>query len=371
MVWNGKTTMELRSEFVRLASQSGANKTQLCKQFGITRNTAYKWLERSKDKEESFKDRSRKPHGHPDQTPLEIERIVIKARKRFPDWGGRKLHRWLLKNGHKDVPAPSTITKILGRNNLLNETISEQNKKWIRFEREHPNSLWQADFKGHFAMATGRCHPLTVLDDHSRFSICIEACANEKRLTVEEKLKEMFRRYGLPEGINFDNGPPWGNTGAGVTKLAAWLIRLGIKVSYSGPHHPQTNGKDERFHRSLKTEVLKRQFFIDLKMAQKAFNTWRKIYNEERPHESLGMGVPIERYKPSPRQYSEKLPAIEYGLSDMVRHVKQSGSISFKGKMYFIGEGLTGLPVAVRPTLETDRYEIYFCHQRIKQITLL
>lgn len=372
MVWNGKTTMELRSEFVRLASQSGANKSQLCRQFGITRKTAYKWLERANNERESFQDRSRRPKGHPNDTPEEIEKLVIKARKKFPSWGGRKLHTWLKRKGYQYVPAPSTITKILGRHNLLNASISEQNKPWIRFEHEQPNNLWQADFKGHFALAKGRCHPLTILDDHSRFSICLEACANERRDTVEAKLKQVFKRYGLPDRINFDNGNPWGNSGTkGITKLAVWLIMLGIKIGYSSPNHPQTNGKDERFHRSLKTELLNHQFFNDLKMAQKGFNAWRKIYNEERPHEALSMAVPIERYQPSCREYTDKIKPIEYGLSDITRCVNSRGYIKFKKETIFVSEALEGFPIALRPTLEEDLYDVYFCHHKIKQIELL
>lgn len=370
MVWNGKSTMELRSEFVRLASHPGANKSQLCRQFGITRKTAYKWLQRE-DNGESLHDRSRRPHSHPNETPEEIEKLIIKTRKKFPAWGARKLYAWLARKGYKQLPAPSTISKILGRHNLLNEVISEQNKHWIRFEHEAANNLWQADFKGYFATAKGRCYPLTILDDHSRFSICLEACENEKRETVEAKFKQVFKRYGLPDRFNFDNGNPWGNSrGGGITKFAAWLIMLGINVGYSRPNHPQTNGKDERFHRSLKTELLNHQIFHDLKMAQKGFNAWRKIYNEERPHEALDMAVPIERYQPSSREYTDILPSIEYGLSDIVRCVNNRGYIKFKGSHIFISEGLEGLPIALRP-MEEELYDVYFCHHRVKQIELI
>jgi transposase InsO family protein len=371
MVWNGKSTMELRSEFVHLASQPGANKSKLCRQFGITRKTAYKWLQRE-DNGEPLNDRSRRPHSHPNETPEEIEKLIIKTRKKFPAWGARKLHAWLVRKGFEQLPAPSTITKILGRHNLLNDAISEQNKHWIRFEHEAANNLWQADFKGYFSTTKERCYPLTILDDHSRFSICLEACENEKRETVEAKFKQAFKRYGLPERFNFDNGSPWGNSrgGGGITKLAAWLILLGIKVSYSRPHHPQTNGKDERFHRSLKTELLNHQIFYDLKMAQKRFNAWRKIYNEERPHEALGMAVPIERYQPSTREYTDRLPSIEYGLSDIVRCVDGKGYIRFKAMKIFISEGLKGFPVALRP-MDEDAYDVYFCHHKVKEIELI
>lgn len=372
MVWNGKSTMELRSEFVRLASQPGANKSQLCRQFEITRKTAYKWLSRASDGDEVFKDYSRRPKSHPDKTPLEIEELIVKIRKKHPDWGGRKLNAWLLRKNYKDIPAPSTITKILRRNNLLNETISKQNKAWIRFEHERPNKLWQMDFKGHFAMAKSRCHPLTILDDHSRFSVALEACANERRTTVEAKLLLVFKRYGLPERINVDNGSPWGcSQKEYITQMAIWLIRLGINVSYSRPHHPQTNGKIERFHRSLNTEILNYRVFYDLNAAQKAFQAWRKIYNEERPHEALDMQVPIDRYHSSHREFPKKLPDIEYDLNDIVKKVHNKGAIRFKGKDIFISEGLGNLNVGLKSTTKDMEYDVYFCHQKIKRINLM
>lgn len=369
MVWNGKTTMELRSEFVQLANQSGANISQLCRQFEITRKTAYKWLSRAQSGETCI-DRSRRPKSHPQTTAPRVEALIVKTRKKFPAWGGRKLHAWLIRQGYTDIPVPSTITAILRRNNLLNEAISESNKLWHRFEHERPNQLWQMDFKGHFEMGIGRCHPLTILDDCSRFSLAIEACKDEKRSTVEGKLQQVFKRYGLPERFNFDNGPPWGSSGKdAVTRFAIWLIRLGINVSYSRPKHPQTNGKEERFHRSLKTEVLQYQFFYNLNDAQKAFNKWRKIYNEERPHESLGMKVPLDRYHPSCRELPATLPPIEYGL-DLIRKVRNKGDIYFKGKRIFISEGLAGLPIALKLTMDEEKFDVYFCHQKIKRIDL-
>jgi transposase InsO family protein len=222
MVWNGKTTMELRSEFVRLANQPGVNISQLCRQFEITRKTAYKWISRAQSGE-TCADRSRRPKYHPNTTTPDVESLIVKTRKKFPSWGGRKLHAWLARQGYRGLPAPSTITAILRRNNLLNESISNNSKAWQRFEHERPNQLWQMDFKGHFAMGKGRCHPLTILDDCSRFSLALEACKNERRTTVEEKLQLIFKRYGLPERFNLDNGPPCGSSGTGsLTRLTVW-----------------------------------------------------------------------------------------------------------------------------------------------------
>ena len=155
-----------------------------------------------------------------------------------------------------------------------------------RFEHEQPNALWQMDFSGTFMTLAGQCLPLVVLDDHSRFNVVLHALGDERRESVQPVLQSAFQRYGLPERINGDNGPPWGNKGQpGLTGLAVWLIRLGVRLSYSRPMHPQTNGKDERFHRTMKAEVLATQQFRDLNDAQKQLAKWRHIYNFERPHQ--------------------------------------------------------------------------------------
>jgi transposase InsO family protein len=158
-----------------------------------------------------------------------------------------------------------------------------------RFERASPNELWQMDFKGHFAMVGGgRCHPLTVLDDHSRYSIGLRACENQQATTVMRELVTMFQQYGLPVQMLMDNGSPWGDSGGQPwTIVTSWLIRLGIRVTHIRPHHPQTQGKDERFHRTLKAEVLRDRSHLDLPACQSDFDPWRDIYNRERPHEAL------------------------------------------------------------------------------------
>lgn len=242
-----------------------------------------------------------------------------------------------------------------------------------RFEHEAPNDLWQMDFKGHFEFGQGRCHPLTVLDDHSRFSIGLKACANEKAPIVKDSLIDMFRCYGLPHRMNLDNGTPWASHIGGFryTSLSIWLIRIGIRVSFSRIYHPQTNGKDERFHRTLKAELLQFHYFKTLKEAQRYFDRWRQEYNFERPHEALKLDTPGKHYIPSKRSYPEKLPVIEYRDVDIVRKVDSVGKISFKNRDYFISEALRGEYVALRECHEDDgEYEIIFCNQRVTRIDL-
>jgi hypothetical protein len=169
-----------------------------------------------------------------------------------------------------------------------------------------------------------------------------------------------------------DNGPPWGTPGSkGYTALGVWLIRIGVKVSHSRPYHPQTNGKDERFHRTLKVEVLQGRHFKNINETQKAFDEWRHIYNTKRPHQALEMDIPINYYTPSSRAYPEQLPEIEYGTNDIVRLVNGKGCITFENIPYYISEGLAKEPVALRPTLVEGVYEVYYCTQRIKSIDLI
>ena len=171
--------------------------------------------------------------------------------------------------------------------------------------------------------------------------------------------------------ITADNGSPWGNSaGEGLTGLGAWIVRLGIQLSHSRPYHPQTQGKDERFHRTLKGELLARQGFASLAGAQAAFDGWRERYNCVRPHEALALQPPVSRYRPSPRSFPETLPPIEYASSDHVRRVQGRGEINFQGREHRIGKGLAGLPVALRGTGEEDTWDVFFCDQLVKRLWL-
>ncbi len=299
---------------------------------------------------------------------------VVALRERHPAWGGRKIHRRLQDLGHQDVPAPSTITHILRRHGLLIAQPAEPSPGSRRFEHAEPNALWQIDFKGHIATAAGRCHPLTLVDDHSRFNLLLHACARADGATVQACLSRVFERYGLPVRINADNGAPWGSPSSGgqsLSELAIWLIRHGVRVSHSRPRHPQTNGKGERFHRSLKAEVLAGRSFENLSHAQRAFDRWRKVYNCERPHEALDMGTPVSRYRPSKRVFRAALAPIEYGPDDHVAIVGWDGKLVFAGHRLRVSNALHRLPVAFRPVYECDGcYDLFFCHHRIMRVDL-
>lgn len=366
-----RSKVELRQDFVIQAVKDGANISQLCGRFEITRKTGYKWLGRFLDEGLSgLLDRSRRPHNLPGRTSEVIERLVVELREKHPAWGPRKLKRRLENQGHGGIPAASTINEILRRHGLIDPLEAAKHAPCKRFEHDAPNDLAQMDFKGHFQVGSGRCHPLTMLDDHSRFSLILQACPDERLETVKGCLTNTFRRYGLPFAILTDNGAPWAqnNPERSFTRLEVWLIRLGVQLKKSRICHPQTIGKEERFHRTLKAEVLQGNTFRDLGECQDAFDRWRHVYNHERPHDALDMEVPADRYRPSPRDFPEELPAIEYSSGDFVRKVEGKGMISFKGRLYRVGKGLAGQQVAVRPTTEDGVYDIYYCRQKISQI---
>jgi transposase InsO family protein len=371
MPWKEVTAVALRKEFIALASLPGSNISELSRRFGISRTTAYKWLERAHSGEaNALHNRSTRPHHSPGRTPDAIEALILETRLRYPEWGGRKLKKVLENEGHKGLPSPSTITEILRRNDLLQTTSADHPGPWQRFEHAQPNDLWQMDFKGPIETRRGDAHALTVLDDHSRYSLGIEICRQQIYDDTKTALAAVFRRYGLPYRMTMDNGNPWGNPHGRWTRFAVWLIDQGIQVSYSRPYHPQTQGKDERFHRSLKAELLSRCGFKDAHDLQLRCNEWRVLYNQIRPHESLKMAVPLSRYQSSTRAYQESVAPFEYSTVDAVRTVHGTGQISCKGKIYKISEAFKGQKVGLRPTTEDGIMVVYYRHQRITQLDL-
>jgi transposase InsO family protein len=372
MPWKSCSIMQSRQEFVRLAEQGGVSIAELCRRFGISRQTGHAYLRRHRaDGAAGLADRSRRPHNSPRQSGSAIEAEVAKLRREHPAWGGRKLARRLKDLGVADVPSPSTVTEILRRHGLLDPEEANKHKPLQCFERARPNELWQMDFKGHFEIGDGRCHPLTVLDDHCRYSLGLVACGNETSQTVRSQLTAIFRRYGMPEAMLTDNGSPWGGRNMGeYTAFEVWLMRLGVRLSHGRPYHPQTQGKDERFHRTLDVELLQANRFADLAHCQRAFDAWRRVYNEERPHEALGLAVPASRYSASPTSFPERLPEPEYHAADLIRRVRHDGYVSFKGRKAKLSEAFAKHDVTFRPTAIDGVWEAFFMRFRVAKIDL-
>lgn len=372
MPWQEVTKVSLREEFVRLASQPDSNRRQLCRRFKVSPKTAYKWLARyASEGSSGLQDRSRRPHRSPRRSHPAVEQAVIGWRAQSRNcWGGRKIARLLQNHGMEQVPAPSTISNILRRHGLIDPHEAARHRRWQSFERAQPNQLWQMDFKGDFLIGGRRCYPLTVLDDHSRFALAVQAGWDQRRASVQRTLRQIFQRYGLPAQMLMDNGPPWG-TAAELSELAVWLIRLGIRIIHGRVCHPQTQGKDERFHRTLKLEVLRHCRFATLAECQREFDRFRDCYNLVRPHQAIGLKVPADRYQPSPIAFPQRLAPIEYPADTIVRWVQAQGWFSLRGHDFKVSKALRGLPIALRVADGQERrWEVFFCHQLIAQIDL-
>lgn len=372
MPWSEVSVMDQRREFVRLALQEGANRRELCRRFGISPDVGYKWLRRWQAGDRELLDQSRRPKRMPRRSAAAVEVQVVAVRDKHPAWGARKIAHCLKRDG-QIVPVPSTVHRILCRNERIKPSENAPPNPGHRFEKEAPNQLWQMDFKGHMPLANGtRCHPLTVIDDHSRYVPCLKACANEQRPTVQEHLTATFRRYGLPEAFYIDNGSPWGDTsGVRWTGLKVWLLKLGIRVVHARPCHPQGRGKNERFHRTLNAEVFAMRPFRTLPEVQRALDAWRMVYNLERPHQGLDMNVPADRFRPSSRVMPARIPKVQYDLGETVRTVSSTRSyISFKGQFWKVPKAFVGERLAIRPLDRDGNYGIFFASWQVASIDL-
>lgn len=375
MPWSITTTMSQRYEFVELARQEGANIRELCRRYGIAAKTGYKWLKRYEaEGKPGLVDRSRRPKVSPSATQRAVAALVEEARAQHPTWGGRKLRHWLRSQGCEGAPAASTCTEILRRAQLLGGDMPTSSRPYRRFERDSPNDLWQTDYKGHIALQSGqRCHPLTVTDDYSRFNLVLAAHSGETREQVQEELTRAFRCYGLPEALLCDNAPPWGcpDPTAPYTRLTVWLLRLGVRVLHGRPHHPQTQGKAERFHRTLSRDLLSRHTWRNLAHCQSAFQAFRHEYNCQRPHDSLGGATPISRYRPSVRPLPDALPSIDYPLGTDVRVLRDSGVLTFRSQSWYVGRAFSGLPIGLRPDPFLDGlWHVFFALHHLGSIDL-
>lgn len=382
MAWHLKNLMEARTEFIEDLRSGVLTMSEACRRHGVSRKTGYKWQHRySQGGLTALNDESRKPHKSPSKTSVELEELVLQIRRDHPVWGGRKIRRVLRNEGVSvdDLPAASTITNILRRHNMLGEGSRMGSSDIQRFERDTPNDLWQMDFKGNFlTRQSGRCYPLTVLDDTSRYNLILEACLGETRSIVQPILERAFERYGLPRQILCDHGNPWGKgVGSdggqiGTPGLEVWLLRLGVELIHGRVRHPQTQGKEERFHRTLKAEVLSQQTeWLNIESCQESFDRWRQIYNHKRPHEALGDDVPASKYHPSKRSCPKEVPSAgSYEVDgDEIRITRSKGEITFRNRTYYIGRGFVGEPVFLRQELD-GCYGVYYCWKRIGKIDL-
>lgn len=368
MPWEEKTVKQSRSDFVQDVLSEEKTISELCREYGISRKTGYKWLHRFENGE-GLSDQSKVPFHTPNKTSGKVERLILDVRDAHPAWGARKLKHFLERRGNNNLPAASTICDILKRNGYVSLEESRKHRPYQRFERAKPNELWQTDFKGDFGMLNGeRCHALTVLDDHSRYSLCVDAKGNERAKGVLASFSRLFMEYGLPKSILCDNGNPWGTSqSVGYTKFEVWLMDLNILPIHGRPMHPQTQGKEERFHRTMEAELLRYKSFADLTEAQKSFDAFRNCYNTERPHEALGYDVPSQHYQASVRRMPNEIDKWEYTNGYDVRKIKSSGYITYRGQGYFLSEAFGGREIEVKER-DGGRFDLLYRNFRVGQI---
>lgn len=372
MGWKESDRVSERQEFCRLHEGGSLSMAELCRRFGVSRKTGYKWVARWREGgRAALGDRSRRPVHSPLQSSDTIEAEVVSLRREHPKWGGRKLKQVLESRGVCGVPSPSSITRILHRHGLIEPEQSAKHQAWTRFEMDAPNDIWQVDFKGDFSMSRGgRCYPLTLLDDCSRYSLGVFACDNQRGAIVKQHIRSVFHRYGIPRAIYVDNGNPWGTSRDRTrhSRFSAWLMRQDIEVIHGRPYHPQGRGKIERFHRTLKLEVLQDRQLEDLRSVQSAFDPWRTCYNHERPHESLDMAVPASVYRASVRTFQDVDQPFEYSDRFEVRSTNRTGQFSFQSKTYRISDAFTEQPIGLSSTATDGVWEVYYCRFPIAQL---
>ncbi|STY17000.1 transposase (ISmav2) [Legionella quateirensis] len=364
--------MSQRQRLIEQLLLPNANVSELCKSFNVSRKTAYKWLSRYRlGGFSALSNRSKAPVIQPHKISSEMEERIVRLHEENPYWGPRKLRDYLLYVKHlSDVPSHTTFARVLKRHDCHVITSNKSKPATLRFEREQPNDLWQMDFKGSFMTEDKRCYPLTILDDCSRFSISLVACDSETSSIVKGHLTNIFHEFGLPNHINVDNGNPWGSADlTSYTSLQIWLMKLGIKITHSAPFHPQTNGKDERFHRTLKLEVLHQRSYKK-KEIQDVFNAWRHKYNYERPHEALNGRTPSHKYHVSSKRFSENPIPFEYEDGIVKKVHSSNGMFCFRGERFRAGKGFNGEYIAIKETDKSDEFAVFFMDNFIKKVKL-
>ena len=363
MSWETKTVMEQRKEFIVAASLEGANISRLCREFGISRKTGHKWINRA-EMGLPLCDQSRRPHRQPSKTADEIEQRIIQMRLDHPAWGGKTIWAALEAAGVDGLPSTKTCCNILKRNGLIDPAESAKHTAFQRFEKEHCNEMWQTDFKGDFLLGNGvRCYPLTILDDHSRFSIRIEP--KTSATGVKDSFIQAFQEFGLPNSVLSDHGAQFAGAHRGLSQFERFLMDLDILPIHGRPIHPQTQGKIERFHRTLKKEAL-RVTPSNMEEARIRLANWRWVYNEIRPHHSLELKTPSSVYQPSTRAYYEPKPYI-YDEGARLIKVNNWGYIRFGPMQLFLSEAMADTHVEIRFD-DNDTFSILYRNYKIASV---
>ena len=365
MPWECRTVEDQRREFAQ-AAMCCSNFSALCREYGITRRTGRKWAERYQQNE-PLTDRSRKPHTTPTRTPEEVELLILDVRADNPGWGAKTIQHVLERQGYRNLPCVKTVNNILHRYGCISTEESQKRQPFMRFEKNRCNDMWQTDFKGEFRMKDNNyCYPLTILDDHSRFSIKIAPRLGTANVVMPAFL-EAFREFGMPDSILSDNGAQFAGFKKGYTQFEKWLMDLDILPIHGRIKHPQTQGKIERFHRTMKQELLNHRQITDILDAEEQFRLWRNKYNNLRPHEALGMKPPAEIYEPSQRAYKEKIEKYEYGGEYHVIKVNSWGYVRFDKWQVYLSETMVDQHIEFRPSPDGETFIACYRNYRIAE----
>ncbi|HEX7012193.1 MAG TPA: IS481 family transposase [Steroidobacteraceae bacterium] len=375
MPWQECSVMEERLRFVARLLE-GEGMSEVCREFGISRKTGYKIFRRYKDEGlEALNDRSRRPVRYANQLPEQIERAIVTAKKDKPHWGARKIRELLVRKlaGDVRIPAKSTVHAVLDRHGLVKRARQRRRCKaegTTLSQAVAPNALWCADFKGEFKLGNRRyCYPLTVTDQASRMLLMCEALESTKEPPVIEAFLRLFKERGLPEAIRSDNGLPFASPNGlyNLSRLSVWWLRLNIALERIKPGNPQQNGRHERMHRTLKAETTRPPGMNALQQ-QARFDAFLSEYNEERPHEAIGMKVPAECYTPSPRAY-EGLPELAYPFHDRDILVTACGRICLHRKKINVSTVLAGQRLGIKE-VDDGIWLLSFMHYDLGYIDL-
>lgn len=365
MPWKTSSVMDEKLRFVFEYERDEQTMTELCRQFGISRETGYVVLRRFRQYGlKGLEELDRAPERHPNQTSAEVERTVLELRQAHMRWGPRKLRR-ILERDHpgRGWPATSTVGEIIKRAGLVAPRKKRRKTEPYSEPLAHAtesNRVWCADFKGWFKAGDGtRVDPLTISDAWSRYLLRCQAVEKTNTERVRAIFEAAFQEYGLPETIRTDNGAPFASPAiGGLSRLAVWWIKLGIVPERIAAGHPEQNGRHERIHRTLKQDLVPGQ---DWRAQQRQLDQFRQDYNQVRPHEALGMQTPASMYQPSPRSYPHRQPEVAYPDTMQVLKVKAQGCFRWKKHDVFLSEVLWGEPIGLLP-VDQDSFMVYFAH---------
>jgi transposase InsO family protein len=365
MPWKACNAMDERIKFIG-RHLSGEKIAPLCREFGISRKTGHKIVDRYKEVGlEGLSDRSRRPYRHANQLPFQVERSILALKQEYPEWGAPKLREKLIRQ-YPQIPAPaiSTVHAVLDRHGLV--TCRKRRRYKAKgtelADVKRPNGLWCADYKGEFMLGNKRyCYPLTITDYHSRYLLACEGQESTKEPFAFSVFERIFKEYGLPDCIRTDNGLPFSSPNAlyGLSKLSVWWLRLGIGIERIKPGHPEQNGRHERMHLTLKKEACKPAAFNILQQQQK-LDAFQERYNNHRPHQAINMKYPAELYTPSAKAY-QGLPEVDYPFADKTITVTNCGRICMGKKKINLSQVFAGQKLGVTQT-EENIWLVTFMH---------